>query len=64
MSRWDNLTRPQSSEREWDQVPVEGSFMCQVCDEFVDKAVYIPQEAILTWKCSEGHKSFIEKFTI
>lgn len=65
MSRWDNLTSPkQPSEPKWNQVPVNGSFMCQVCDMYVDTAVYIPQEHVLTWKCADGHKSFIEKFSI
>ena len=60
MSRFSNLSGPPQPPREFDQVVVEGSFYCQVCDADVDKAVYLPQVKTLTWKCPEGHKSFIE----
>jgi hypothetical protein len=47
-----------------DQVDFEGVYQCHFCDEKVYRAVYLPEEKILTWKCSNGHKSFLEKFSI
>ena len=47
-----------------EQLIIEGSFDCQVCSENVEKAVYLPNQQILTWKCINGHKSFIEKFKL
>lgn len=64
MSRWDNLGKKEQPQRRYDQVPVEGEFQCQVCGVYVPAAVYLPQEKLLTYKCLEGHKSFIEKFSV
>lgn len=38
--------------------------MCQHCMEQVEEAEYFPNEAILTWICSEGHRSYIEEFRL
>lgn len=40
-----------------------GTFQCQFCDEFVNVAKFFPNEYVLMWECSEGHKSFIEEFS-
>jgi hypothetical protein len=64
LSRWENLGQSQRKPVEFDQVPVEGDFQCQTCGIYVEAAVYIPQESLLTWRCPDGHKSFIEKFSI
>ena len=64
MNRWDDLENEKAKKTVYDQVAVEGNFLCQVCNVPVDAAVYLPQEHLLTYKCSEGHKSFIEKFNV
>lgn len=43
---------------------IDGSFMCQFCPEQVDEATYFAIEKILLWKCSQGHKSFAEDFSL
>jgi hypothetical protein len=43
---------------------VEGGFSCQECYEQVDEAEYFRIEKILKWKCSEGHVSYVEEFTL
>lgn len=37
---------------------------CQICGEYVDGANYHPVEKLLTWRCSQGHTSFIEEFRL
>ena len=64
MSRWDDILGGKKQEEPLEQMTVEGSFICQVCGALVDKGVYLPHNQILTWKCEDGHKSFIEKFKI
>lgn len=45
---------------------VGGSFECQHgdCEECVHDAKYFHVAKILVWKCSRGHKSFIEDFRL
>lgn len=66
MSRLDDfLGRVEPTEKppppvgmEWD-----ASVLCQTCNERVDKQMLYPTERILTWTCSEGHKSYIEGYS-
>lgn len=44
--------------------PVDGSFLCHTCNEYVDEAFYLPEIHVLTWKCSEGHISTIKDFDL
>jgi len=61
-SRW---SKPEKEEKEKpNQVAFEGAFQCHTCNETVYDAVYLPDMSVLTWKCSQGHKSFIEEFRI
>lgn len=48
------------------QVEIEGDFQCQTpgCNEDVFVAVYLPDVQVLTWKCKNEHKSFIEEFKL
>ena len=48
------------------QVIIDGDFNCQtpMCDEYVAKAVYLPEVRVLTWKCTKNHKSFIEDINL
>lgn len=46
------------------KTPIDGSFLCQFCDDDVDSAFYLPEHQILTWKCSNEHISKIEKFVL
>ena len=43
---------------------VDGSFDCQVCDEYVDRAYYDREHSFLIWKCSEGHLSKLKEFSL
>jgi formylmethanofuran dehydrogenase subunit E len=43
---------------------IEGSFTCMTCDEVVEEANYLPVDKMLGWKCSNGHKSAIENFSL
>lgn len=45
-------------------MPWEASVACQFCGEEVDEQVYYPTESLLTWQCSQGHRSFIEGFRV
>jgi len=45
-------------------IVIDGAFGCQTCYEQCDEAEYFPIEKILRWKCSEGHMSYIEEFTL
>lgn len=38
-------------------VSVDGAFACQLCNEVVDEAILLPDDGIIIWECSEGHKS-------
>lgn len=40
--------------------PVLGDFLCTVCSESSEKAIFYPDEKILAWKCSKGHNSVIK----
>ena len=46
------------------KVAIEGSFMCQTCDETVDDAFYLPESSLLAWECSQKHRSFIKDFRL
>jgi hypothetical protein len=61
VGRWDDV---QTNEVHINKIEVEGAFMCQNCDENVEKAFYLSQDRVLTWKCSLGHISYIEKFNL
>lgn len=45
-------------------IDLPGTFQCQVCDKICDDAKYGPMSKVLTWKCEDGHKSFIEGFML
>jgi hypothetical protein len=51
-------------EEESEFVEIYGTFACQTCDKICDVAKYGPMSKILTWKCENGHKSYIEGFTL
>ena len=62
MSRWSDIeTEP---EEKPNQVEFEGTYNCSTCNERVYRAIYLPDLQILTWKCENGHKSYIEKFVL
>ena len=46
------------------KIEVGGNYYCQTCPGDVDFAFYLPEKHILTWKCSAGHISLIEEFTL
>jgi len=48
------------------QVEIEGDFQCQTpgCGAEVSVAIYLPEVSVLTWKCKNEHKSFIEEFRL
>jgi hypothetical protein len=49
------------------QVEIEGDFECQTpgcSDRDIPVAVYLPEVSVLTWKCKNDHKSFIEEFKL
>ena len=39
---------------------IEGAFACHECGEYVTTAMLNRKSGILTWTCSNGHKSEIE----
>lgn len=43
---------------------IEGNFACQDCFEVVYEGEVFRIEKILKWKCSQGHVSFIENWTL
>lgn len=64
MSRWSKDKHEEVNLDKANQMPFAGTYQCHTCDEIVDDAVFLPDLAILTWKCSKGHKSFIENFKV
>ena len=48
--------------RETYQPNTEGGFDCQTCDEYVAEAFYDRPAAMMVWKCSDGHVSFLKEF--
>jgi len=56
-------TKPESKEPVV-KVGIEGSFMCQTCNETVDDAFYLPESSLLAWECSQKHRSFIKDFSL
>lgn len=43
---------------------LDGTYGCQTCDEHVEEAEWFITQKILRWKCSAGHMSFIEEFSL
>jgi hypothetical protein len=43
-----------------DTIEINGVFACQLCEETADSALYSARLSTLAWKCSAGHKSFME----
>ena len=64
MSRWSKDNEPKIDFDKANQVAFEGTYQCHTCGETVYDAVYLTDLSILTWKCSQGHKSFIENFKV
>lgn len=62
MSRFDSV--PAKPKEPINKVVVDGNFLCQTCGESVDEAFYLPEDHLLAWKCSSGHKSFVEKIEL
>jgi len=65
MSRFDDLEKGPVKPK---AVPfhreVEMYLDCNMCDEEVELAKYFPNENLLIWECSKGHKSIIEGFNL
>lgn len=40
------------------------SAICMTCDEQCDEANWYPNEKMLVWVCTDGHRSVIENFTL
>ena len=64
MSRWSDDDKEEINLAAANQVQFEGTYQCHTCNETVYNAVYLPDLGVLTWKCTEGHKSFIENFKV
>lgn len=39
------------------------SVQCQVCREDVDEQKLYPNDGVLVWTCSAGHKSYMENYS-
>jgi hypothetical protein len=66
MSQWEKFKnqQKQSPDGEPEGKMIQGSFTCQICYAWVTEGKYFPADGVLSYKCSEGHMSFIEKFNI
>lgn len=66
MSQWEKFKSQKESPSGDDPVGMKtaGTFICQFCGAFVLEGRYFPTDSVLTYKCEEGHLSFIEKFSI
>jgi hypothetical protein len=49
---------------EAEKYTIGGVFECQQCGEDSEEADYYFKRQVLTWTCSQGHNSVIEKFKI
>lgn len=59
---WDILGEPEHKPQALPEFEeVSGAMSCQFsgCFEVVNNGKYFPTEKLLTWKCSQGHKSKI-----
>lgn len=45
-------------------LPWSAAVRCQTCNEDVYEQTYYPRDSILAWKCSSGHKSIMENFSV
>lgn len=63
-SRYDKLPGQQPVGDEPTGVVFDGAFSCHGCDETVDEATWYERQKLLVWKCSQGHVSQIDEFTL
>lgn len=65
MSNWEKF-KSQKGQSPSDEEPVgmmiAGTYICQFCGNFVLEGKYFPTDSVLTYKCDEGHVSFVENF--
>lgn len=57
-----DLGKPRLENPEGEEVG--GALQCQECYEVVTEGRYLEEVSVLTWKCSKGHISKIEGFSI
>jgi hypothetical protein len=63
-NRWSDVGKGKKEDASPFQIHLEGTYVCQHCAQYVDGAEYLPDQKVLTWKCTNGHKSWIEGFSI
>lgn len=63
MSKFDEFLAKTEEERPRG-MEIGGSFVCQTCYEQVEEAEWFQPERLLVWDCSQGHKSYIEGFSL
>lgn len=68
MSVYSNLgqpePKPQPPADDDFTLDIEGSFLCQVCNEDVEHAQYFMKKAVLSWECSSGHVTASKEFKL
>lgn len=47
-----------------DGIEWSASVTCSVCGEGVDDQMYYPNDSVLVWKCSAGHRTIMENFSV
>lgn len=65
MSTWEEFKKRQTPD---EAKPVgreiQGTYRCQLCNDFVFKATYYPNDSILKYRCVNDHVNFIEDFKV
>lgn len=63
MSQWEKFTKKESPLGDEPQgMMIAGTYICQFCGDFVLEGKYFPTDAVLSYKCDQGHLSIVEKF--
>jgi hypothetical protein len=53
-----------NGDKEPEGIMMYGSYMCQFCGEMCWEGKYFPVDSVLSYKCSKGHLSILEKFSL
>lgn len=64
MSKYDEVFGKKTPQIEPQYTEFYGSLACDRCLGDVPMAKYYPNEGLLVWDCENGHRNYIENFSI
>jgi len=66
MSNWEKFQKQQKEQANQElgeSIDTEGMYMCHFCNAIVMGGKYYPADAVLVYKCADGHTSLVEKMS-